>query len=270
MKIWLVDSFTEAPFTGNPAAVVMVEGEVDAHWMQRVGQEMNLSETAFLTPVEDDPSRFGLRWFTPTTEVDLCGHATLAAAHVLWSSCGLDRAVPIQFETRSGVLLASQRDGRIELDFPSLPSSSEPLGIPVHELIGEDFVVLNEVRSQYDFLLQLKNEADVRALRPNLARLRQMPFRGLIVTAEASQELQRNGIDLVSRFFAPAAGVDEDPVTGSAHCVLAPYWYERFGKTNLTGYQVSPRGGLVHIRYEGARTVLSGKAVTVVRGFLLV
>jgi len=270
MKIWLVDSFTDAPFTGNPASVVIVEGDVDTHWMQRVGHEMNLSETAFLTPRDDEPNTYGLRWFTPTTEVELCGHATLAAAHVLWSSCGLDRAVPIRFQTRSGTLLATLNDGLIELNFPSLPSSSENVEPLVEELLIGNVEVLNQVRSQFDLLLELESESQVRELAPNLTRIKLLPYRGLIVTAAASEASRRHGIDFVSRFFAPAAGVDEDPVTGSAHCVLAPYWYERLGKNEMVGYQASPRGGLVQLRYEGPRTVLAGKAVTVLRGFLLV
>ena len=269
MKIWIVDAFTESPFTGNPAAVVMTEGDVDSTWMQSVGQEMNLSETAFLTPLPES-GRFGLRWFTPATEVDLCGHATLAAAHVIWSSCGFDRSTSLHFETKSGVLAATYLDGLIELDFPSLPTSQESLSIPVSELLGPNVSVVNEAMGQFDALVQLESEAQVRALHPNLEKIRRLPCRGLIVTAPASPSNRLAGIDFVSRFFAPAAGVDEDPVTGSAHCVLAPYWSERLGKVNLTGFQASPRGGLVQIKYQGVRTVLAGKAVTVLRGFLLV
>ena len=268
MKIWIVDAFTESPFTGNPAAVVILEGEADPGWMQRVSQEMNLSETAFIE-ARPEPGRFGLRWFTPTTEVDLCGHATLAAAHVLWTNGGLDRAEPIGFETRSGLLTARFRGGQIELDFPSLPAQEEPIDPMVVEVVGQDVGIRNQARSSFDLLVELKNEAQIRALRPDLRKLADLPYRGLIVTAEASPATRLDGIDFVSRFFAPAAGVPEDPVTGSAHCVLAPYWAKRLGRTEMTGYQASPRGGRVSVRLEGPRTLLAGKAVTVLRGSLL-
>jgi PhzF family phenazine biosynthesis protein len=268
MKIWIVDAFTESPFAGNPAAVVLVEGEVDSDWMQHVGQELNLSETAFVEP-RPEPGRFGLRWFTPKTEVDLCGHATLAAAHVLWTNGGQDRADPIAFETRSGLLSATFLEGRIELDFPSLPPVDEPIDAAVVDVVGQDVGVRNQARSQFDLLVELKNESQVRTLRPDLEKLLELPHRGLIVTAEASPATRAAGIDFVSRFFAPTVGIPEDPVTGSAHCVLAPYWARRIGRTAFTSFQASPRGGCVYLRLEGPRTILAGHAVTVLRGSLL-
>jgi PhzF family phenazine biosynthesis protein len=260
MRIVQVDAFTNRPFTGNPAAVCVL-AEVPAEWwMQDVAREMNLSETAFLLPHEDG---YDLRWFTPTTEVDLCGHATLASAHVLWEDGHLPPAETARFHTRSGVLTATRAGEWIEMDFPAEPAREvEPL-LGLAEALGAAPAVWVG-RNRFDYLIELADEKQVRTLNPDPRALRELGGRGFIVTSRATA----NGFDFVSRFFAPAAGVDEDPVTGSAHCALAPYWAERLGRPELVGYQVSARGGVVRVRSAGERVVLAGQAVTVLRGEL--
>ncbi|MCU1493703.1 MAG: yddE [Acidimicrobiaceae bacterium] len=261
MRIFQVDAFTSAVFHGNPAAVCLLEDGVDDAWMQAVASEMNLAETAFL---ERRPEGLGLRWFTPEVEVDLCGHATLASAHVLWQEGEI--AECIEFHTRSGVLSAARSGSRISLDFPALPAhrAHAPAGL-------EDALGLSPVwvgRSRFDVLVEVADEAAVRDLVPDLGLLRAVEARGVIVTAAAAAP-GADRPDFVSRFFAPSVGIDEDPVTGSAHCSLAPYWAKRFGRDELVGYQASRRGGLVGVRVSGDRVVLSGEAVTVLRGELV-
>jgi len=255
-----VDAFTDQPFSGNPAAVCLLSSPRNAVWMQNVAREMNLAETAFLVPQADG---FDLRWFTPTTEVDLCGHATLASAHVLWQEGCLEMEETARFHTRSGVLAASRRGDLIWLDFPATPdqpASSSPeleLGLGVRiRYLG---------RTSFDYLAELESEVAVRSLAPDLAILARLGARGVIVTARSDYP----GYDFVSRFFAPGAGVPEDPVTGSAHCGLGPFWAARLGKAELVGYQASMRGGTVRVRLEGDRVHLGGQAVTVLRGELL-
>ena len=254
-----VDAFADRPFTGNSAAVCVMDAPRDEAWMQDVAMEMNLSETAFLHP-EDGGYR--LRWFTPAVEVALCGHATLASAHVLWETGALARGDEARFHTRSG-LLTCRRDGEwIWMDFPAMPEQpSEPIR-GLAEALGVTPVYVG--RSQFDVLVEVGSEDEVRAVEPDLRALRGVKARGVIVTARASG----GGCDFVSRFFAPAAGVDEDPVTGSAHCVLAPYWAPKLGRDELTGYQASRRGGTVRVRAAGDRVLLGGRAVTVLRGEL--
>jgi PhzF family phenazine biosynthesis protein len=261
LRILQVDAFADRPFAGNPAAVCVLPGERDAAWMQDVAREMNLSETAFLLRQEDG---FRLRWFTPAVEVELCGHATLASAHVLWEDGWLAASETARFHTRSG-LLTARRDGEwIWLDFPAAPPHpAEPhpdllpaLGIEAPRYVGG---------SRWDVLVEVESEPAVRALQPDIAALRRVPMRGVIVTAR-SDSLEH---DFVSRWFGPAVGVDEDPVTGSAHCVLAPFWAERLGRDELTGYQASARGGVVRVRVRGERVGLGGRAVTVLRGELV-
>ena len=230
--------------------------------MQNVAAEMNLAETAFVVGAGD---AFGLRWFTPTVEVDLCGHATLAAAHALWESGRLERNLVARFDTRSGRLTATPAGDWIELDFPSTPA--RPIDAPHGMLEALDvgtaaYVGLN----RFDYLVEVANESIVRALTPDFSRLRSLEARGVIVTSRASS----TDADFVSRFFAPGAGIDEDPVTGSAHCCLAPYWAPKLGKTEFVAHQVSARGGVLRIRLEGDRVKLLGQAVTVFRGELLV
>jgi PhzF family phenazine biosynthesis protein len=258
----VVDAFTSTPFAGNPAAVCVLPSPASDPWMRQVAREMNLAETAFLHAVEDG---YALRWFTPTVEVDLCGHATLAGAHVLWSEGHLPPDRVARFHTRSGLLTAERRDGRIILDFPATPA--EPVTPPA-ELLGG--LVIDGAawvgQSRLDYLVVLDDEAQVRGLKPDFRRLAPIPVRGVIVTSRAAPG---QPYDFVSRYFAPNAGIDEDPVTGSAHCTLGPYWAGRLGRTDLTGFQASARGGTVRVRQRGDRVELGGEAVTVLRGVLL-
>jgi PhzF family phenazine biosynthesis protein len=261
VRITQVNAFTNRPFGGNPAAVcVLPEPRPDA-WMQDIAREMNLSETAFLMPRNGG---YDLRWFTPAVEVDLCGHATLASAHVLWETSALAPDQQACFHTRSGLLTAIRRGDLIELDLPAKPEKEstvprglyEALGVPPH-YVG---------MSQFDVLIQVESEAIVRKVHPDFDKLRSLPVRGIIVTARADAP----SYDVVSRFFAPAVGVDEDPVTGSAHCVLATFWAPRLGKSEFVAYQASPRGGIVHVTLRGSRVQLGGQAVTIFEGDLRV
>lgn len=257
-----VDAFAARPFTGNPAAVCILPAPRDEGWMQRVAMEMNLSETAFLEPRGDG---YGLRWFTPEVEIALCGHATLASAHVLWEGGHLAGDAEARFHTLSG-LLTCRRDGDwIWMDFPAKPVEGAAEVPGLARALGADPVFVG--RSHFDVLVEVGSEAAVRALDPDVSLLRKVEARGVIVTARA--ESADAEYDFVSRFFAPGAGVDEDPVTGSAHCVLAPYWAAKLGRDTLTGYQASKRGGIVRLRAAGDRVHLGGQAVTVLRGELL-
>jgi PhzF family phenazine biosynthesis protein len=263
-EIFQVDAFTDRPFAGNPAAVcpLPATGFPEAGWMQALATEMNLSETAFLVR-RGEGAEYDLRWFTPALEVELCGHATLASAHVLWETGAVAAAAPIRFHTLSGVLGAERRGEWIELDFPAEPASvlaQPPQGLA--ELLGVEPVWIGANR--FDLVVEVEDEAAVRALAPNLGRLGALPYRGLLVTARGAAA----GYDVVSRFFAPASGVGEDPVTGSAHCCVGPYWSGRLGKNPLIGYQASARGGLVRMELAGDRVRLGGQAVTVLRGEL--
>jgi predicted PhzF superfamily epimerase YddE/YHI9 len=260
IRLFQVDAFTDRPFGGNPAAVCLLPEAKEDRWLQAVGQEMNLSETAFLLQEGDG---FRLRWFTPKVEVDLCGHATLASAHVLWTEGFVPSSDSINFHTRSGRLQAARRAARIEMDFPSKPASttSPPGGLLEAMGVSARYVGRNE----FDYLIQVESEDSVRRIAPDFARLAQIDVRGVIVTALS----ETPGFDFVSRFFAPRAGVDEDPATGSAHCCLGPYWQERLGKSEFTAFQASARGGVVQVRVAGDRTVLGGQAVTVLRGELV-
>ena len=259
LPIVQVDAFTDKPFGGNPAAVCVMDSPRDAKWMQHVASEMNLSETAFLSPQNGE---YGLRWFTPTVEVDLCGHATLASAHVLWSEGWLEAGRQARFHTRSGLLTADQDHEWIELDFPA---KLEQEVDPPSELVEALGVAPTYVgRNQFDYLVEVASEQTVRSMQPDHSRLRKLPVRGVIVTSRGSDH------DFISRFFAPGSGIDEDPVTGSAHCALAPYWAAKLGKTELRAYQASPRGGFLRLRVVGDRVKLGGRAVTVLKGELLV
>lgn len=255
--LWGIDAFANGPFTGNPAAVCHTDAPADPNWMQRVAAEMNLSETAFLAPASEG---WSIRWFTPLAEVALCGHATLASAHFLWESGILANEQPARFFTQhSGGLICQYREGRIEMDFPARVATETAIPDGLAEALGVAPMWVG--RSADDYLIQVSAEETVRALRPNLSVIGQLPVRGVIVTARSG------GIyDCVSRFFAPAVGVPEDPVTGSAHCTLAPFWAERTGKTALRAWQASRRGGEVHLQVAGSRVLLGGNAVTVWRG----
>jgi PhzF family phenazine biosynthesis protein len=260
LPLFQVDAFTGQPFAGNPAAVCILNEPGDPNWMQQVAREMNLSETAFLCKQDDG---YSLRWFTPAVEVALCGHATLASAHILWEQSYLPAGAPARFHTQSGLLTATQSDEWIELDFPAKPA--EAVGdIPgLAQALG--ITPLYVGMSQFDCLAEVESEACVRALQPDLVRLAAVQARGVIVTSRASTP----GYDFVSRFFAPGVGVPEDPVTGSAHCVLSPFWSQHLRRARLTGYQASARGGVVRVQLDGARVRLGGQAITVVRGELL-
>jgi PhzF family phenazine biosynthesis protein len=259
IPVYIVDAFAERAFQGNPAAVCPLTEPADVDWMQRVAGEMNLSETAFIVPQGDD---FNLRWFTPRVEVELCGHATLASAHLMWEQNLAPRDEPIRFQTRSGLLTCRRAGERIELDFPAEPPHPVPSMPELTAALGAE--PLSVGRNRFDVIAEFATEADVRALRPDFGLLGRIRARGIIVTAPSADRQ----FDLVSRFFAPAVGVDEDPVRGSAHCCLGPFWGARLNKTELLAHQISARGGIVGIRLAGARVVLSGKAVTVVAGQL--
>jgi PhzF family phenazine biosynthesis protein len=228
-------------------------------WLQAVAQEMNLSETAFLLRRDDG---FGLRWFTPLVEVDLCGHATLASSHFLWEQQHLKPRDVARFHTRSGLLTATQRAPWIELDFPAIATVTAAAPAGMAAALGGTPVAIG--RSAFDYVVELGSEAEVRALEPDFRALRVVNARGVIVTAPASKPY-----DFISRFFGPAVGIDEDPVTGSAHCVLGPYWQQRLGKSSFLAYQASARGGVVQVEVAGDRVRLGGQAITVTRGELL-
>ena len=257
--IYQADAFTAEPFAGNPAGVCPLNTDPPDAWLQAVAREMNLSETAFLLPAADG---YRLRWFTPTVEVNLCGHATLASAHILWTEGYADPVQELHFHTRSGLLTARSDGGWIELDFPARPENPVEPPDGLEEALGVRVAYAG--RNVDDLVLLLENEDAVWAVQPDFAALRRLPVRGVTVTAAADD----SRFDFVSRFFAPAVGVNEDPVTGSAHCCLAPFWRARLGKDAMTGFQASARGGVVRVRVAGDRVKLSGQAVTVLRGSL--
>lgn len=256
MTIYQVDSFTDKPFTGNPAGVCILDKAADESWMQNVAMEMNLAETAFLFPIKDG---YNLRWFTPAVEVDLCGHATLASAHILYQLGMLKPDQQARFQSKSGLLIAKKQGEWIELDFPSTPAVqlSPPDGLL--QALGVDSLWVGQ--SKFDFLVEVASESEVRSVEPDFGALKKLGGRGVIVTSQSSTP----GFDFTSRFFAPSAGIDEDPVTGSAHCTLAPYWEPKLGKSEMVGYQASKRGGVVRVRRVGDRVMLGGQAVTVMR-----
>ncbi|MEZ5944118.1 MAG: PhzF family phenazine biosynthesis protein [Planctomycetaceae bacterium] len=261
IPIYQVDAFANRPFRGNPAAICLLDEYAEGNWMQDLAAEMNLSETAFVRSLQDG---FELRWFTPVFEVDLCGHATLAAAHVLWSESIVDSGESITFHTRSGPLTCRQDGGLIELDFPATPPESmddapellAALGISEASYIG---------RSPFDKVVVVSSEEVVLSLQPDFARLAEFPMRGVMVSAVA----ENSEFDFISRYFAPAAGVNEDPVTGSAHCCLGPYWAEILGKPDLLAHQASKRGGVVRVRVRDDRVLLGGEAVIIMKGELI-
>ncbi|MGB0384545.1 MAG: PhzF family phenazine biosynthesis protein [Ardenticatenaceae bacterium] len=260
-----VDAFTDIPYTGNPAAVCVLREARDAVWMQAVAAEMNLSETAFLVPQADPEGRaFHLRWFTPQVEVALCGHATLGSAHVLWSEGHLAPTETARFHTMSGLLTAERgQDGWIMMNFPAqLEAAVEPPA-GLAEALGVSPLYVG--RNQDDYLVEVESPEIIRALQPDMQKLAQIRTRGVMVTSRSYNE----AYDFISRFFAPAVGIPEDPVTGSAHCCLGPYWSQKLGKKQLIGYQASPRGGVVRVRHDGERILLAGQAVTVLRGELV-
>lgn len=253
-----VDAFSDVPFAGNPAAVCVLDSPRTSDWMQHIAAEMNLSETAFLHPQNGG---YSLRWFTPSLEVDLCGHATLASAHVLWETGRLEEKAQARFHTRSGVLTAERNGEWIELNFPAKLEQKTDPPPQLLEALGANAVYVG--RNEFDYLVEVESEETVRAITPDYSLLKKLPVRGVIVTSRAAD------YDFVSRFFAPGSGIDEDPVTGSAHCALAPYWAAKLGKTELRAFQASARGGFLNLRVEGDRVRLGGQAVTVLVGELL-
>ncbi len=270
--IFVVDAFSDVPFQGNPAAVCVLDAPATDSWMRSIAAEMNLSETAFLHPVE---SGWNLRWFTPAVEVDLCGHATLAAAHVLWSEAYGTRDRSIRFDTRSGILEAIRRDeGRIALDFPSTPVSEQDAPPDLLDALAPNTRLPVPVATGFnrvDWLVELPTEEDIRSILPDFRALAAVDARGVMITAPPSPGTREKypDVDFVSRFFAPACGVNEDPVTGSAHCTLGPWWARKLGRDAVVGRQISERGGTVAVRNRGERVTLEGAAVTVLRGRLV-
>ena len=260
IRIHQVDSFTDVAFKGNPAGVCLLEEPADETWMQHIAAEMNVAETAFVQRRADGD--YDLRWFTPAVEVELCGHATLATAHILWETEALSPDVRARFHTASGLLTAVRKGDRIELDFPANPPELvEPpeglldaLGVPA-DYVGQ---------TRFDYFVEVEDATSVRSVAPDFRGLKRLGVRGVMITARSDD----GEFDFVSRFFAPGAGIDEDPVTGSAHCALAPYWAKRLGRDEVVGYQASARGGVVYCRVAGDRVLLSGHAVTVLRGEL--
>jgi PhzF family phenazine biosynthesis protein len=256
VPIYQVDSFTDKPFAGNPAGVCVLPEPVPEAWMQHVAAEMNLSETAFIHPRGPE---YDLRWFTPQVEVDLCGHATLATAHILWESRRLPADAQARFHTRSGLLVARRDGDVIRMDFPAVPLRAAEAPAGFAQALGAEPVRVAQSRKGY--LAELASERAVRELAPDVPALGGMAW-GVIVTARG----EGGGFDFVSRYFAPGAGIHEDPVTGSAHCSLGPYWKERLGKDSFTAFQASARGGVVQVRVAADRVELGGHAVTVFRG----
>ena len=248
----IIDAFTNRPFAGNPAAVCVLAAPADESWMKLVAREMNLSETAFLHPIEGG---WSLRWFTPTVEVKLCGHATLASAFTLWETGVVLPNQAVRFSTLSGWLTCRRVEDWIEMDFPAKVCELCPAPIGLADALGCELVACG--LNGMDYLVEVADEKTLRALQPDCTALAKLPVRGVIVTCRS----EAKEFDFISRFFAPAAGVNEDPVTGSAHCALGPYWQEKLGQSDFTAYQASERGGIVKVSVRGERVLLCGQAV---------
>lgn len=261
MKIYQVDAFTEKPFSGNPAGVCVLNEKLDEKLMQKIALEMNLSETAFLVRNNDG---YDLRWFTPTGEIDLCGHATLASAHILWEKGFLKEGQEARFSTKSGLLAAKMKWSWIELNFPALPEEETEPPAGLLESLGVEATYVG--KNIFDYLVEVESEETVRIMKPDFVNLSKVPARGVIVTSRAKAK----EYDFVSRFFAPEVGVWEDPVKGSAHCCLGPYWQKKLNKDEFVAYQASARGGVLKVKVFGERVLISGKAVTVLEGELLI
>ncbi len=259
MKIYQVDAFSEKPFSGNPAGVCILSERLDEKLMQNIAREMNLSETAFLIKESEE---YNLRWFTPNSEVDLCGHATLASAHILWEKGYLRKDQEAKFSTRSGLLTAKMNSGWIELNFPAVLEEKTEPPAELLEALGVETSYIG--KNKFDYLVEVESEEIVATMKPDFMRLSKVPARGVIVTSKARE------YDFVSRFFAPEVGVWEDPVTGSAHCCLGPYWQKKLHKDEFIAYQVSERGGVLKVKVVCERVLISGKAMTVLEGELLI
>lgn len=258
MNIYTVDAFTDKPYSGNPAGVCILDTPKDDKWMQHVAAEMNHAETAFLLKASDG---YMLRWFTPKTEVDLCGHATLASAHILWEQ-GLTDEPEIRFHTKRELLKARKHGLWIELNFPLEPDEETEAPDMLQESLGVPLKYIG--RNRIDYIVEAEDEATVRDLKPDLALMKNITTRGVLVTAKADEDA-----DFVSRCFFPAIGIDEDPVTGSAHCCLGPYWANKLGKRDLSARQISERGGELKLKVLSERILIYGQAVTVLKGELV-
>jgi PhzF family phenazine biosynthesis protein len=257
LPIYTVDAFTSERFKGNPAAVCILEEEIVDELMKKIAFEMNLSETAFILKQKNG---YSLRWFTPSIEVNLCGHATLASSHILWETGMHDSGSDIKFFTRSGELTARKNGSSIELDFPLIEQKKINTPPELEKALGAKPVYVGS--TEWNYIVEFDSEKTVRYLEPDFNLLRKLPAWGTIVTAKGSSD----GYDFVSRFFAPEKGVPEDPVTGSSHCILGPYWMEKLGKNTFKAYQASHRGGVVGVRVENDRVYLTGDAVTMIEG----
>jgi PhzF family phenazine biosynthesis protein len=260
MKLFYVDAFTDKPFSGNPAAVCILEKPLNEKRMQQIASEVNLSETAFIVPEREG---YRLRWFTPTVEIDLCGHATLASAHILWEQKHLAQNESAIFHTKSGTLTCTKSGAFIVMDFPIEPAVECPAPDGLAEALKANPLFVG--KNRMDYLVEVESEEIVRNLEPNLMKLSKIPCRGFMITARS----QNPKYDFVSRVFGPAVGIPEDPVTGSAHCCLGPYWKEKLGKNPLNAYQASKRGSEIKVDVQGNRVLLQGKAVTVMKGEIL-
>lgn len=262
MQIYQIDAFTDSAFAGNPAAVCILSEKMEDDWMQNLAAEMNLSETAF---IYREGKNFNLRWFTPSSEVDLCGHAALASAQTLWEAGEVGSEEKINFDTKSGILTAEKNGSWIELNFPAEIEEAADIPENMTKALGQIEIVYSG-KNRMDYLLEVESEEIVKNIEPDFDLLKKIDTRGIIVTAISASDKY----DFVSRFFAPNIGITEDPVTGSAHCCLGPYWSEKLNKNSLIGFQASERGGTVRVKADGNRINLSGKAVTIFRGELLV
>lgn len=262
LPIYVIDAFTGKPFGGNPAAVCLLDAPRPDEWLQGVAGEMNHTATAYLLPQDDG---YKVRWFTATAELALCGHGTLASAHLLWETGRVPASQPIRFYSPGGLLTARRAGETIVLDFPATPitENSTPDGL-LEALDGVQSRFTGQ--NQFDYLVEVESEAAVRGLQPDLAALKRLPVRGVIVTSRATAP----NYDFVSRFFAPSVGINEDSATGSAHTTLGPYWQTRLGKNSFVAYQASARGGRLSVTVEGERVFIGGEAVTIWRGELLV
>ncbi|MEO1620021.1 MAG: PhzF family phenazine biosynthesis protein [Cyanobacteria bacterium J06632_3] len=272
LTIIQVDAFTNRPFSGNPAAVCVTDSPLEDDLMQAIAAEMNLSETAFLYPLKGEPvdGGYSLRWFTPATEVDLCGHATLASAHVLWEEGYLSPDEPARFQTKSGWLGAKQTqkgtDTWIEMDFPAQPVETTYVMPALIKALCCGGNIRSVAKNETNYLVEIQSEKALRSLQPDFDAVAKLPTQGLIATAVAEGE----SYDFASRYFAPSVGINEDPVTGSAHSSLAPFWREKLGKTTMLAQQVSERGGVLHVQcMENDRVLISGQAVTVLKAELI-
>lgn len=261
MELSIINTFTEQAFKGNPAAVCFLSDEKESSWMQTVAKELNLPTTAFIWFINDE---YHLRWFTPSVEIPICGHGTLASAYFLWEKRYVDKARSIPFHTKSGVIKAQLIDGWIQLQFPAIIEQNVVAPELLIKALGVEPVYVG--KSRLDYLVEVESEEIVRNLKPNIDLIAQLPVRGVIVTSHSNA----NEFDFVSRFFSPAQGIIEDYVNGSSHCCLGPYWKNKLHKTDFTAYQASERGGIIKIKVLGDEIFLSGKSITIFEGKLTV